>query len=101
MLNNVISEGFRGLQTSQNEMLKHASQIAHAGVDPVSNSLQTVSGSELSTFTPVNATLESQSRPSIEQSILELRKQELIFNANAKVISQGSDMLGMLLDTTT
>lgn len=99
MVNSVINEGARGLQNSQRELLRNANEIVRAAsvgsASPVAESDQT----EASAISPLSDAAETRRTGDIAEPLIELRRQELLFNASAKVVSVGDDTLGSLLDT--
>ncbi len=95
MISSVMNEGLRGMQHSQREMLKSAHEIAHANVRQDSAAPQ---NPEDATIPPVDEPQKSGSSGNIAEPLVELRRQELVFNASAKIISVADDTLGSLLD---
>ena len=93
MINSVLNEGVRGLQNTQREMQRAAQEIASANIRE--NPPSQVESSSLS---PVNETVESSSQRNIAEPLIELRRQEQLFTANAKVIDIANEALGSLLD---
>lgn len=96
MINSALNEGVKGMQNSQREMLKSAQDIAHFNVrqeDSVG-----LTQAEDQAILPVNKTDEPGSVGDIAEPIVELRRQELLFTASAKVVSVADDALGSLLD---
>jgi len=100
MVSSVLHEGARGLHNSQRDILKSANDIARANVrDDISSTVTPVA--EETPFAPVEETRESQSSDGFGQTLVELRKQEQIFNASANVISVANQTLGSLIDVTS
>ncbi len=95
MVGSVINESSRGLQLAQREMQKSANEIARANVREAPS--ETLRPEEPSVLPPVDETRESSQR-GIEEPLIELKRQEQLFNANAKVISVANDTLGSLID---
>lgn len=95
MINSVLNEGLRGMQHSQREMLKSAHEIAHANVRQDSAAPQEP---EDAAIPPVNEPQKSGATGDIAEPLIELRRQELIFTASARVVSVADDTLGSLLD---
>jgi len=95
MVNSVINEGARGLQNSQRELLRNASEIARGG----EVSQAPISRNEGSSIAPVEETASSGRSGNISEPLIELRRQELLFNASAKVVATGDQTIGSLLDT--
>jgi flagellar hook-associated protein FlgK len=85
-ISSVINTGIQGMQKSQSSMLNSAQQIASAGTIQASTGASPVSGEALTT---------SQS---IVEPILNLTQEQQVFDASAKVVQTGSDILGSLLD---
>ncbi|WP_045855588.1 hypothetical protein [Teredinibacter purpureus] len=100
MINSVMSEGLRGMQNSQREMLKSADEIAKANVRE-NPATQAVDQKPLPTNEPLAAverSNKSDSGGSIAEPLIELRRQEQLFTASAKLISVADDALGSLID---
>lgn len=95
MVGSVLNEGMRGMQSSQREMQKAASEIARANV--TDRSQEQVGRETPSTLAPVTET-QATSQRGIEESLVELRRQEQLFTANAKVVSVANETLGSLID---
>lgn len=99
MVSSVLNEGIRGLQTSQREIGRAASEIARAGVRTDAVATETVERDPTTTIQPVEQTARSESTRDLAEPLVELRRQEQIFNASAKVVSTADETLGNLLDT--
>lgn len=97
MVGSVLNEGLRGIQNSQRDMQKSASEIASANIRERPN--ETTAPEEPTTLQPVEESNESN-RPqrTIEESLIELRRQEQVFTANAKVVSVAEETLGSIID---
>lgn len=87
----VLNQGLQGLQKSQQEIQRSANDIAQAGIE--------------SAQAPANAGTQSpgseqQVQPSqdVVEPLINLRRQEQIFNANAQVVKTADETLGSLLD---
>lgn len=96
MINAVLNEGVKGMQTSQREMLKSAQDIASFNIreeKPLGGSTEADT-----TILPVNKADESARPGNIAEPIVELRRQELMFTASAKVVEAADQSLGSLLD---
>ncbi|MEY4589517.1 MAG: hypothetical protein RL497_1593 [Pseudomonadota bacterium] len=83
MINSVIQQGALGMQQSQARMLTNAQDIA-GSVKPVD----------------VAADKLAPPAPSLEEAMLDLQQNRMLFDASAKVFSAGSQALGRLLDTS-
>ena len=100
MVSSVLHEGARALHNSQRDILKSANDIARANVrDDIAPTVTPVA--EETPFAPVEETRESESSDGFGQTLVELRKQEQIFNASANVISVANQTLGSLIDVTS
>ncbi|WP_370979851.1 hypothetical protein [Agaribacterium sp. ZY112] len=100
MVSSVLNEGARGLANSQRELQRAANDIARANVGPeTSTSPETLRDNSPTTLAPVEQTAESERRQDINEPLIELRRQELVFNASASVVRTADDTLGTLLDT--
>lgn len=95
MISSVMSEGLRGMQHSQREMLKSAHEIAHANIREDSAAPQ---NPEDAAIPPVGEAEKSAFAGDIAEPLIELRRQELLFTASARVVSVADDTLGSLLD---
>lgn len=96
MVGAVFNEGVRGLQTSQREIQRSANDIARANTSLEPQ--EQLNREEPTSFQPLQESQESEPRRGIEESLIEMRRQEQIFNANAEVISVANDTLGSLID---
>lgn len=110
-MNSIIQAGQFGLQQSYQRINQAAHNIASAPTvaesSPVTNgaSLNTSEGGALAPSTSSKVPLESaeksqvvQQSSSIEEGVLELRRQQQVFTASARVVSVGQEMVGTLLD---
>ncbi|MFL0810453.1 MAG: hypothetical protein K6L76_08570 [Agarilytica sp.] len=97
MVGSVLNEGLRGMQNSQRELQKAASEIASANIRERPE--ETTSPEVPTTLQPVDESPEStRSQRTIEESLIELRRQEQLFTANAKVVSVAEETLGSIID---
>ena len=102
MINSVFNEGVRGLQASSREMQKSAQEVAEASIrDNPNTQAQGPKNAEDTEIPPVNETVKSERTGDIAEPLIELRRQEQIFTANAQVISAADEALGTLIDTRT
>lgn len=95
MVGSVLNEGLRGMQNSQRELQRAATDIARANI--TERSQEQASDDVASTLPAVEEPKETSQR-SIEESLVELRRQEQLFTANAKVVSVANEALGSLID---
>lgn len=95
MVGSVLNEGLRGMQLSQREMQKSAHEISRANI-PEETQQESVSNPQ-TVLQPVTEVKES-SKKDIGESLIEMRRQEQIFNASAKVVSVANKTLGSLID---
>lgn len=77
MINSVLSAGVQGMQQSQRQINQSASEIAK------------VSTSQ----TPLNTATE------LTEPLIDMKIEQNVFDASAKVVSSADAMLGVLLDT--
>ncbi|TVZ37707.1 hypothetical protein P886_2051 [Alteromonadaceae bacterium 2753L.S.0a.02] len=99
MINSVMSEGLRGMQHSQREMLKSAQDIAEANIrEEPSDTVETQTVTRADPVAPVQESARSDSGGDIVEPLIELRRQEQLFDASAKIVSVASDALGSLID---
>ncbi len=98
MVSSVLNEGARGLQTAQREISRAANEIARANVrtDAVAPETEQDVASPLS---PLEESTQTERPRDIAEPLIELRRQELLFNASAEVVSTADETLGNLLDT--
>lgn len=102
MINSVFNEGVRGMQASSREMQKSAQEIAEANIrDNPNTQAQGPQTAEDTEVVPVNETVEPGRTGDIAEPLIELRRQEQLFTANAKVIDAADEALGTLIDTRT
>lgn len=95
MVGSVLNEGLRGIQTSQRELQRSANEIAGANIRENPN--EQVDRSAETTLPPINETQETTQR-GIGEPLVELRRQEQLFNASAEVVSVANETLGSLID---
>ena len=99
MVGSVFNEGVRGMATSYREMQKSAHDIARANIDSNSDNAASVDTvNQASTLSPVNEANEGRKAGGLEESLIDLRRQEQIFTANAKVVQVAADTLGSIID---
>ena len=98
MVSSVLNEGARGLQLSQREMLKSAQEIARANVSERPTAENAVRAQEETVIPPVEALENTSPQRDISEPLIELRRQEQLFTANAKVISVANETIGSLID---
>lgn len=91
-ISSVMSEGLNGLQRSSQSMARSANDIARAG---------TTTSTTTATTAEQGASLGVAAAPKadIVEPLVNLKQQELYFEASAKVVSAADDMLGTLLET--
>ncbi|VUD51598.1 hypothetical protein TDB9533_01459 [Thalassocella blandensis] len=98
MVGSVFNEGVRGMATSYREMQKSAHEIARANIDSnTDNAPSQDAASQASSLPPVNE-LNEDRRPGLEESLVEMRRQEQIFTANAAVVKVAEETLGSIID---
>lgn len=99
MVNSVLNEGVRGMMNSQREMHKAAHDIARANIRPSTEATEQAANvtEQPTTLPPVNEATEGRQR-GIEESLIELRRQEHLFTANAAVVRVADDTLGSIID---
>jgi hypothetical protein len=96
MINSVINEGARALQSSQKDLARAAADIARSSERNEAVRPETNIGS--ASFNPVEESVETAAPGGFAEPIVELKRQELLFNAAAEVVSTGDQVLGSLLD---
>lgn len=109
-MNSIIQTGQLGLQQSYQRINQAAHNIAsapgaaenaHLADSAPVNAGGAASGLAAPPNAPVQAAEKSQSvqpNATIEESVLELRRQQQVFTASANVVSVGQEMVGTLLD---
>lgn len=97
MINSVLNEGVRGMQTSAREMQKAAHEIANFNVREDNSSVGS-QAPEDQAILPVGRSEEPANTGNIAEPIIELKRQELLFTASAKIVKVADDALGSLLD---
>ncbi len=95
MVSSVFNEGVRGIQSSQREMVKSANEIARANIRERPE--EEVALQAPTEIQPIEELQKSEQR-GIEEPLIELKRQEQLFTANAKVISVADETLGSLID---
>jgi len=95
-MNSVITEGLRGMQTSHREVNKAAHEIASASV--TENPEAKKNPDTVRPISPVEETQKSDTGGSIEEPLVEMRRQEQLFNASAKIVSIADEALGSLIN---
>jgi len=101
MINSVMSEGMRGMQQSQREMLKSAEEIARVNVreDPATQqAVDQQAPTQSEPLAPIARSAESDRGGDIVEPLIELRRQEQLFTASAKIVSVADQALGSLID---
>lgn len=98
-INSVMSSGLSGLQASQREMVKAAEDIASAALPVRAEAVQ-----RQGMAPDVQPGVQPESRPSpkdLVESLVELKRQEHVFTASAKIVSVADKTLGSLIDVTS
>lgn len=96
MIHSVLNEGVKGMQASQREMQKAAHEIASANIPP--NTQAAPQNPADAAIPPVSETPKSSATGGIEEPVIELKRQELLFTASAAVVSTANKTIGSLLD---
>lgn len=112
-MNSIIQTGQNGLAHSYQRMTQAAHNIATAATHADGGTLGVSSAGQTGAVAPANnasgapATQSAtrtespdavQPTNSIEESVLELRKQQQVFTASASVVSVGQELVGSLID---
>lgn len=85
---------------SQREMQKSAQDIARANIRPNSNedaTLNAANTNRSTTLPPVTEPGETSQR-GLDESLVELRRQQQLFTANATVVKVADQTLGSIID---
>lgn len=100
MINSVMSEGLRGMQNSQREMLKSAEDIARANIrqDPATQAIDQAPQPTNQPVAPVRRSAETDAGGEIAEPLIEMRREEQLFTASAKLVSIADETLGSLID---
>ncbi|BFM13350.1 hypothetical protein R50072_35030 [Simiduia litorea] len=91
----LLNQGLQGLQKSQQEIQRSANDIARLNIDPAT---------QASPVEPAQAGQAQSSDQKVESSqdvvepLINLRRQEQLFNASAQIIKTADETLGSLLD---
>ncbi|WP_096084950.1 hypothetical protein [Agaribacterium haliotis] len=100
MVSSVLNEGARGLANSQRDIQRAANDIARANIRPEASTPPEIQrDNQSTTLAPIEQSEPSERRQDINEPLVELRRQELVFNASAAVVRTADDTLGTLLDT--
>jgi hypothetical protein len=94
-IGSVMQTGLAGMQTSQREMVKAADQVAKAGLEP-----QGMTPPAPGDLAPAERPVKTSSQDLVEP-LIEMRRQEQIFTASAKMVSIADKTLGSLIDVTS
>ncbi len=86
------------MQSSQRELVRAANEITRANVGDDATRPATELN-QATEFAPIEQSAATEPRGDISEPLVELRRQELLFNASAKVVSTADKTLGSLLDT--
>lgn len=113
IINSAMNEGLAGLQNSQRRMHQAAEDIVKAGV-PTDGGYQDAAGSldatasnnglaasDLPATATVGAATETEQTrlpKDIVESVIDLKKQELLFDASANIVKVANDTMGQLID---
>ncbi|MBX2857260.1 MAG: hypothetical protein KTR17_01250 [Cellvibrionaceae bacterium] len=95
-MNSVINEGMRGMHYSQREMQKSAHEVASANV--TENSEAKTNPDTVSLVSPVDESSKADSGGDLTEPLFEMRRQEQIFTASAKMITVANEALGSLIN---
>jgi hypothetical protein len=98
MINSVLNEGVKGMQSSAREMLKAANEITHFNVRNDDNTAVGSLTAEDQEILPVSESDAPASVGDIAEPLIELKRQELLFTASAKLVNSASETLGSILD---
>ncbi|MDN3637619.1 hypothetical protein QWY82_02245 [Simiduia curdlanivorans] len=91
----LLNQGLQGLQKSQQEIQRSANDIARLNIEPTSQA------------NPADPTQAGQAQPSdqkvessqdVVEPLINLRRQEQLFNASAQIVKTADETLGSLLD---
>lgn len=97
-INSVLNAGLTGMHTSQREMAKAAEQIAGSAL-PAEPQRQ---GDMMPTSDARNRNENPGARSGdLVEPLIELRRQEHIFTASAKIVAIADETLGSLIDVTS
>lgn len=107
-MNSIIQSGQFGLTQSYQRINEAAQNIASGSVSsndksnvattPYATVSTVASAAPVAPNTPVDKPQVVQPSASLEESVLELRRQQQVFNASANVVSVGQELVGTLLD---
>lgn len=95
-MNSVINESLRGMHYSQREMQKAAHEVASANVTENSEAKRNPDTVRL--VSPVEEANKADSGGDIAEPLIEMRRQEQIFTASAKMVTVANEALGSLIN---
>lgn len=106
-LNSVVSEGLAGMQQSHKRMQQSAEQIVKAGV-PTDQSVQNVgqigmapvtnNGAAVNDLPSTSTVGATTGVESIVEPLIDMKRQEFLFDASATVVKVATDTVGRLID---
>lgn len=106
-MNSIIQSGQLGITQSYQRINEAAQNIASGSVSsndksnattPFATDSAVASAAPVAPNTPADKPQVVQPSASLEESVLELRRQQQVFNASANVVSVGQELVGTLLD---
>lgn len=92
----LLNQGLQGMQKSQQEMLRSANDIARANIDPATQSPGADPASGAGQTQQNNQKVEASQ--DVIEPLINLKRQEQLFNASAQIVKTADQTLGSLLD---
>ncbi len=102
-----MNTGIQGMQSSYNAIEKAADKIAKAGVDnsnaPISDTV-VAADNQIEVASPFSVNNQQQTpvindvQENIIDPIIEMKIQQHVFDASAKVVKSADEMLGTIMD---
>ncbi|PCK08004.1 MAG: hypothetical protein COA42_11515 [Alteromonadaceae bacterium] len=98
MIGSVLNDSARGMINAQRELQKSANEISRANTSDANPEASVNVATEATVIPPVNEGQKSASQRDISEPLIEQRRQEQIFTANASVVQVANETIGSLID---
>ncbi|TQV71832.1 hypothetical protein FKG94_19505 [Exilibacterium tricleocarpae] len=100
-INTILNEGLNGIRQSQQEMLKAANEIARAGTTANPGSVAEIEGNSSPTSIESSEGVRDNTGggAGLVEPLIDLRIQQRVFDASARIVRTADETLGTLLDT--
>lgn len=90
----LLNQGLQGMQKSQQEIQRSANDIARANIDPATQ----VDSAAAQSGQATNGDQKVEASQDVVEPLINLRRQEQLFNASAQIVKTADQTLGSLLD---